>query len=162
MNTENGWHRYIAIQKKMYVESCLIFSSTSPAADGLKCYCALVIDGVELPPVYGCDNNTCETPGVCSVDLQFKDDKHNVVKSNCLTNLHDVHTTLDIACLIEQPLHVVKCCNETDYCNLNLSVSLNNMPTPVPTVKPGSEGKNGGTKRYNLVHVPTCICNIYS
>ena len=132
-------------------------SSTSPAADGLKCYCALFIGGVELPHPYGCNNNICETSGVCIVELQLKEDEHVVVKSDCLTNVHEVATTVAVACMIEKPLHVVKCCNETDYCNQNLSVSLNNMPTPVPTVKPGSEGKNGGTKRYNLV--PTCICS---
>ena len=132
-------------------------SSTSPAADGLKCYCADYINGVELVSLHGCDQNTCETSGVCFVDVQLKEDEHVVVHSDCLTNVHNIKTTIDIACQIEEPLHVVKCCNETDYCNQNLSVSLNNMPTPVPTVKPGSEGKNGGTKRYNLV--PTCICS---
>ena len=136
----------------VHIESCLILSLLLHlhAADGLKCYCALAVDGIELLPQHGCDHNTCETSGVCYMDLQLKEDKHVVVHSNCLMNIHDVNTTIYIACQIEEPLHVVKCCNETDYCNQNLSVSLNNMPTPVPTVKPGSEGKNGGTKSYHL------------
>ena len=146
----------------VHVESCLIFSSTSPAADGLKCYCAFFVDGVELFPLRGCNNNTCETPGVCFVDLQLKDDKHAVVKSDCLTNIHDVNTTLDIVCLIEEPLHVVKCCIETDDCNRNLAVSLINMPTPTPTVKPDSEGKNGGTKRYMYITLYQHVFVVYT
>ena len=132
----------------VHVESCPILSSTSPAANGLKCYCAFFIDTVELPPLHGCHQNTCETAGVsvCIVDLQYKDE-HFLQRFDCLTNVHEVNTTIAIACTIDDPVHVVKCCNETD-CNKNLSVTLNNMPMPTPTVNPGSEGKNGGTKHY--------------
>ena len=107
---------------------------------GLKCSCALNIDGVELLSLHGCVNNTCETnSGVCLVNLQTRDG-HAVQKFDCLNNSFGV-SAIALACAISRPDHVTQCCNETDYCNVQLSPTLLSVPVSYrPTPTTGSKG----------------------
>ena len=148
----------------------MIFSSTSFAADGLKCFCAHIVDGVVLPPPGACHNNSCETSGVCLVELKFKDG-HMIKGPACFSNVHGL-LNVNLTCSIEEPLHVVKCCDGTDYCNENINITLppvSTMTTSVPTttMKPDREGMYAahlrieGTKQCSLhVHAHNYISEL--
>ena len=111
---------------------------TSLAVHGLKCYCAHFIDGVELLSL-PCTNNVCETSGVCVVELKSRNGQLEQVFT-CLNNFHGI-STIGIACTISEPEHVFQCCNETDYCNEDLSPTL--PPAVVSDMSPPTTDSKG-------------------
>ena len=128
--------------------------SFSLVACALQCYCAEYVDGVKSPLVFpGCPTDTCETSGVCAIDLSIYDKIHTVVKYHCIENVHDRISAIHVICMVPpDSKQIVLCCNESDLCNKNLTATfpliaestvsiMNPVPTTTPTTSSSSKGK---------------------
>ena len=127
--------------------------SFSLIACGLQCYCAEYVNGIKIPLDPPCPTDTCETSGVCAVDLSIIDEIHTVVKYHCIENVHDQVSSIHITCMVpHDPKQIVLCCNKSDLCNKNLSTTfplitestvsiMNPVPTTTPTTSSSSKGK---------------------
>ena len=129
------------------------YAILSLTACALQCYCAEYVNGIKIPLDPPCPTDTCETSGVCAVDLSIIDEIHKVVKYHCIENVHDQISTIHIICM-DPPnsKQIVLCCNESDLCNQNLTPTfppiaertvsiMNPVPTTTLTTSCSSKGK---------------------
>ena len=114
----------------------------------MKCHCAEYIDGVQIPWDICDSGDSCETStGVCYYNLRLKDDTYLIQTYNCIEDIHDV-SSISITCKLPPPdtQQVVGCCDEPDFCNRDLNLTLPSGPStempptqsPTATITPTS------------------------
>ena len=135
-----------------------MFSLTACA---LKCYCAHFINTIKDLRPTGCHNDTCETDGVCAVEF-LRDGGNNIVRYQCIEDVHDQVSTVHISCSIREANHYIECCNTSNNCNTHIQHTFppshsqsdsippsrdSNMPPPPLTtsVIPTTAGKHTAT-----------------
>ena len=71
-----------------------------------------------------CSNDdTCETSGVCAAELHMVG-SNDVVRYGCIENVHTALDIITLTCSIMSVSQTIKCCNDTDYCNININLAL--------------------------------------
>ena len=123
----------------------------------LKCYCTEFIDNVELPWEQCGSDKSCEiTTGMCYANLRITEQgvKHNF---NCIEgDIENVVSSIRITCNTSPTdSQIVKCCNNTDFCNrdLNLILPTDRPPTqsPMATITPTSTADQGILRFRNVL-----------
>ena len=103
----------------MYLANVLLISSFL-TVHSLKCYCAEFIDSVDLTWEQCGSDKSCETiTGMCYANLRITEQgvqKHNF---NCIEgDIENVVSSIRITCNTSPTdSQIVKCCNNTDFCN---------------------------------------------
>ena len=132
----------------MYLANVLLISSFL-TVHSLKCYCAEFIDSVDLTWAQCGIDKSCETTtGMCYANLRITEQgvqKHNF---NCIEDIKNFVSSIRITCNTSPTdSQIVKCCNNTDFCNqyLNLTLPTDRPPTqsPMATITPTSTTNQG-------------------
>ena len=113
----------------------------------MKCHCAEYIDGVQIPWNICDSDDSCETStGVCYYLLRLNDDSYLIQTYNCIEDIHDV-SSIHITCKLPLPdtQGVVGCCDEPDFCNRDLNLTLPSEPSTEmpPTQSPTATDSQG-------------------
>jgi len=125
----------------------LIISDTS---QGLKCHC-------DICPAES--NHTCETDGLCFTSTTLDDNGIITHSYRCFPKSELFPPENPLFCQHSEGVHtrfVIKCCNDADYCNMNLSPTL----APIPDTGVQSNeytGPTGTIETALLIAGPICL-----
>ena len=118
------------------------------AVHSLKCYCAEFFDHVEVTWDKCDSDRSCETTtGVCYANLRITKEGSERNTFNCLEDIHEVSGIRITCSILPNHVQVVECCNNTDFCNRDLNLTLpSDMPptqSPTATITPTSDDSTG-------------------